>query len=460
MSLFFWILFPTFIIVIGTIYYVLRNSTKPKKNIILGVTLPFEGRNSAEVAELCGKFKRWLNIICATLVVISLGSIFFEKRFSLLLTYLMAVIFLTIFLPYIPYIRYNKKLRALKKEKGWVSSAAGKLVVDTKLIAENNINSGVFGLKWFSAPLLISLAALIYAYFQKLDSTTWGVLILLWMNLGIILMFTVLSIFIFRQRPEIIDSDTALSAALTRIRRHFWNRSWILMTYSTALWSVVIALFPSQMTFIVSTFVYAAVLCIIAIYSEIKIRSLQYKLTENSGTDAYVDEDDYWIWGLLYYNPNDNRVVKNERIGMGMTINLAKPAGKLQMVLAALAILLIPFMCVWMIAEDYTPKSVSISGDEIIAHHLRDEYVIKLDDITEAELVETLPSNVRVVGVGLDTSSKGLFNFTGYGDTETFINPKVPPFIYLETPDKNYMLGTDSADETKEIFEEIEANAG
>ena len=444
--------------VIALIYYVLRNATKPKKNIILGVTLPFEGRNSAEVAELCRKFKRWLNIICASLVIVSLGSLFFAERFSLILTYLMAVVFLSIFLPYIPYIKYNKKLRALKREKNWINPAAGKLMVDTKLITENNIDSRFFGFKWFSAPLLISIAALIYGYFLDLDSSTWGVLILLWMNLGIILMFTALSVFIFRQRPEIIDRDTALSAALTRIRRHFWNRSWILMTYSTALWSVAIALFPSQMTFIVSTFAYAAILLVVAIYSEMKIRSLQYKLTENSGSDAYVDEDDYWIWGLLYYNPNDTRVVKNERIGMGMTINLAKPAGKFQMALAALAILLIPFTCVWMIMEDYTPKSVSVSDETVIAHHLRDEYVIKLDDVTEAELVETLPSNVRVVGIGLDNSSKGLFNFTGYGDAETFINPKVPPFIYLETAEKNYMIGTDSADETKEIFEEIKVN--
>ena len=40
------------------VYFMLRNETKPKKNIILGVTLPYEARQDAAVLAICEQFLR------------------------------------------------------------------------------------------------------------------------------------------------------------------------------------------------------------------------------------------------------------------------------------------------------------------------------------------------------------------------------------------------------------------
>ena len=57
-----------------------------------------------------------------------------------------------------------------------------------------------------------------------------------------------------------------------------------------------------------------------------------------------VHEDDYWMWGFIYNNPNDNHLMVNYRVGIGMSVNIAKPAGKILMGFAALSIALMPFI--------------------------------------------------------------------------------------------------------------------
>ena len=48
--------------------------------------------------------------------------------------------------------------------------------------------------------------------------------------------------------------------------------------------------------------------------------------------DAYLppeEQDDYWFWGLFYNNPNDPAVLVAKRHGIGWTINIGSPKGKL-----------------------------------------------------------------------------------------------------------------------------------
>ena len=55
-------------------------------------------------------------------------------------------------------------------------------------------------------------------------------------------------------------------------------------------------------------------------------RRAQRALTAGREQAALVDEDDCWIWGLFYCNPNNNRLFVSERVGMGLAMNLARPA--------------------------------------------------------------------------------------------------------------------------------------
>lgn len=68
--------------------------------------------------------------------------------------------------------------------------------------------------------------------------------------------------------------------------------------------------------------------------------------------DGYqmVDDDEYWILGMIYYNPNDPALFVETRFGMGSTFNMARPAAWL-MVLGILAFVIVVTVISFMMVD-------------------------------------------------------------------------------------------------------------
>lgn len=99
-------------------YFLLRNETKFKKNIVVEVTLPFEARTDTEVIRLLERFKRqtlWINLV---LFLVTIPFLFINK-ISLLLTVWMTWLLFVILLPMVSYVFTNTALKRIKLERGW-----------------------------------------------------------------------------------------------------------------------------------------------------------------------------------------------------------------------------------------------------------------------------------------------------------------------------------------------------
>ena len=59
------------------------------------------------------------------------------------------------------------------------------------------------------------------------------------------------------------------------------------------------------------------------------------------------DDDDNWILGMFYYNPNDTRLNVEKRFGYGGTVNIAHPAGKVIMIIIALLLIVSIGFIIW-----------------------------------------------------------------------------------------------------------------
>ena len=60
-----------------------------------------------------------------------------------------------------------------------------------------------------------------------------------------------------------------------------------------------------------------------------------------------LDDDDFWILGMFYYNPNDTRLNVEKRFGYGGTVNIAHPAGKVIMVIIAILLVFSIGFIIW-----------------------------------------------------------------------------------------------------------------
>lgn len=438
------------------VYFMLRNETKPKKNIILGVTLPYEARQDAAVQAICDQFLRQLNLVVLILALLPVALLPI-KRTSVFLTVCLVWIIAAVIVPYIPYVQCHKRLRAYKQQACAPVERKGETLVDLRLAA---LPKKMVSPLWFLPPLVMALVPILHtlATAPRDASFPW-MLFGYGLNFLMVLLFTGLYRLINRQRAEVVDENTALTAALTHVRRYQWGRAWIAFSWLTGLFSLGFwLLLDSSIGILLLSLGYVGILVIVCIRTEFAARRAQESLTAESGQGFFADDDCYWIYGLIYYNPNDKHLSINNRVGMGMTFNFAHWAGKLIFGISVLLLLAMPFFGVWMIRLETTPITLTLSENELVATHTKELCRLERAGIRSAALLEELPDVVKLSGTGIDTFLQGKFRLEGYGVCELCLNPEAPPFLLLETAEGTWLLGAESEAEARAIYAELTGN--
>ena len=79
----------------------------------------------------------------------------------------------------------------------------------------------------------------------------------------------------------------------------------------------------------------------------------------------------------------------SKRTGIGTTINMAKPAGKITMAIIGIILIVSTVgASIWMLLIDYTPIKLELTDKYIISGQLSEEYKISLNAVTKVELLE------------------------------------------------------------------------
>ena len=68
--------------------------------------------------------------------------------------------------------------------------------------------------------------------------------------------------------------------------------------------------------FVVLIILFAVIATVITFYNTIITKKWRNKVP---------NEEEYWKWGFIYYNPADSRIFLPKRSGLGYTLNFAKP---------------------------------------------------------------------------------------------------------------------------------------
>ena len=169
-----------------------------------------------------------------------------------------------------------------------------------------------------------------------------------------------------------------------------------------------------------------------------------------------TDDDRYWYWGMIYYNPKDRRVMVENRMGTGTAMNVATGIGKGMYLFATLCLLIIPVSCVWMIMMDFTPINSKIENETIVCTHLSIEYEIPLEEIEDYTILTELPEMTKMSGNGMDHVLSGTYEIYREGTFGTFLNPQNNLFLKIETADESYYIsGADDA-ETQKIIDALQ----
>lgn len=273
--------------VLFIMFYVMTLSCNQNKNVLLGVTLPSEYLEDAQVLEICKAYKKELKryffllaLIPFTFLLVTYDSI----SMSLWMIWLLAMIFISC----LPYVKYNKKLCLLKAEKQWNVLNAGKTFIDIKTAAEK-----IRALKksYFIPALVLSFIPLIYEIINASGTKHFfvNVIVLLSVGLTSVICFG-FGLMIDRQRSEVISHNSDINTNFNRAKKRQWAVCWFWLVWiNTAFtlitWAVLRDVIKSTILFMLLTIIYSIILIYICFRTSNNISKIRQKITSEITED-------------------------------------------------------------------------------------------------------------------------------------------------------------------------------
>ena len=410
-------------------YLFAANLRLPKKNIILGVTVPYAHHNEAAIESVSAVYLKRLRVL--TGVSLLLGLPIFFVPMSVQIFICLTVLLLFIGGDMVIFVQANRALRTLKKQGGWSEVVhTTPSVADFRAMEEKSrpLPRLLFGL-----PCLVAAIPLVFLVPELIQGTVvWGQVIGYGVTFLMLPLMFALGEAIRRQNAEIVGANSDFNVVLTRIRRREYLRCMALCTWLLAITALFIWFQTSVSEFLFLGVI--AVLTIVVVFyafrAEFAVRRAQERFTKLVGDTLTVDDDEYWLWGLFYYNKNDKRFFIKDRIGINMSINMGRPLGLIAMLLSGVILLAMPLIGVWTMAEEFSPIRYEVDGHRVIVSHVITRQ-FDLGEHFEAELLDTLPSGTRTGGTSVGTLRSGNFNFQGIGPAWVLFHADQAPFIML-----------------------------
>ena len=424
---------------------VLVNDAKFKKNLAVGVTIPPEFQADPDIAAHLARFRRQEWTLCIILVLAAVPCIFVQD-FGRNMTLWSVWLLLVCVLPYAPYARCNLALKRLKAERGWRRETAP----CTETVDLSAIPSYRWLSPWlFALPFAVSLLPLLWS------AENWIVLLT---DAGCVVLFWLCYRFCYRKKSERVDENAELAKVLSQVRLHRWGRLWLVSAWMMAALNLIFSL--AEPNSVLELCAFGAVMLLhitYLLYTEFRLRALQAKLTAGAATGALVDEDDRWIFGQFYYNPDDRHLIVNARTGLNTTVNLARPAGRIFMGFAALCLLGMLAIGPWMSSLDTRPVTLTATETELISTYGTKETRIPRAEITDVTLLDELPDGLsRTNGTSMEHLAYGRYFSRVYGGIDLCLDPTEPPFLLISTAEKTYLLASREAEQTREVAEALE----
>ncbi|MDD6796062.1 MAG: DUF5808 domain-containing protein, partial [Clostridiaceae bacterium] len=256
------------------------------------------------------------------------------------------------------------------------------------------------------------------------------------------------------KRPTIVYSqETEINLACNLIYRRNWSIIWAACAFLSSLPNIGFLL---NETVGVITIIIGTILIPVIILERVgKIKETQNKLLEAINDEIYVDDDEYWK-GLCYNNPNDSRFMVEKRVGIGTTINLAHPAGKVFMgvTIAILSVVIISVLIMEFKLMNVN-FSLNIDNNRVSIESSMYEIEFDKDDIKEISLLDEMPHTSRKNGVNDSEIALGNYNVEGYGKSRLYIKKNVNKIVVIKLKDEYIFITGDSEDDAQRYYDEL-----
>lgn len=430
-----------------------QSAVKPNKNLLLGVTLPYDSLNDNAVTEITNQYKKAYTRLLAVFALFALPILLFTKYVSLSMIYMFTWIILLIVLNDKVLKSHAGRLLELKKKNGWFLANKNIVSIDTEVLKVKE-KMPVSPL-WF-IPAVITAFLPLVLFLAGHPSA--GDLLQSLLPVPNLLVFFLLYRLTSSQRTTVYSDKTDINMACNLIYKRCWSvfavigalagsigmTAFSLMNWSRFSHPVPIIAFP---TLFAITFIVAIV------YTKKYILKKQGRILEAAENIIYTDDDYYWRNGF-YNNPNDRRMLVEKRIGYGFTVNMATIGGKLFVygILGTVGLMVI-FLLVKFLNMDFNGFQLSVQDQTVVIDAPLYDYSFRINDITDLKQVDTIPSGSRTNGAETGKYCIGHFNLQGYGASRLYLYKNNPPYIVVKLKETYVFINGKTPDETQVFYD-------
>lgn len=329
------------------------------RGIFFGVKLDTKYKKDASIQHLLKIYLFQCTATFIVLLVLTLGYMMHTTDENQIAFAMTLSPFILMLLCFVFFVRTHKQIKAFAHTLESSLQKATKTVIDTALIQEKEVLRKHFR-KLYLLPLVLIVFSIIYSFINysslpELLPTHWNLwgeadawqvktpMTLIIQNMMQLLLYGVLyyvsdQIFTTRGKLDTAHYEDSKKALLSYLRGMGYSL-YIITVSIIFLFTLTTFSMVSGISFSLGVIIFGLVLPILGSIYMIIIW-VKYRKNRLSDT-SYSPEDDerHWIWGSLYYNPDDPSLFVEKRYGIGWTLNIGHPTGKVITVLTILIIL-------------------------------------------------------------------------------------------------------------------------
>ena len=446
----------TSLVIIVVYYWQAQSAVKPNKNIILGVTIPPLELSNIEITDVTKEFMYNMKILSVLSIVIYFPLMFMKTVWLLIGWFLWFSLFYYIYYKLI--CKFNGKLKEVKRKNDWLLPNKHILNIDTELTkAKSKMPISKW---WFLIALFIGISPFILNLINKNEYFSTAVICTGSSIAGTLILFIIYMIYV-KGRTIVYCDESKINIACNKVYKRTWS---IIYTSLAILQSItnttiyVFMLLPrvNENVFLIAITLPVIIVVLGIVYGNRRIINMQNQLISVAENPIYVDSDEYWINGMSYKNPYDNRVVVEPRIGTKPVYNLATKNGRLitygTNIFVVVSVLTIILMMLYFELYGFNMKIIDNSV-KINAPLYGIEF--NVEDIEKVEIVDKLKVKLRINGIGMDEYSVGNFNVEGYGKCKLYIYNDVKPYILIKSNDEIIFINGENEEETLRYYNEF-----
>lgn len=343
----------TFVLILVGIIQVFVQ-TFSKKGYTLGVSVPKDVTETETMKQILKDYK----LMTLTLTIFLSLSQYFLSYVTKSVGFLTLFFFISLGLLSLPLIIYNKNLKNMTK--GLNQDKRKIIVLDNK--SDRKDLRKILWLGYGASIFVILLTSLIlFINYDKIadtiimhtdfkgnvtdirEKTYHNIFYPSLVSAGMLLMFYLINIIVIKVRPRISKENPEKSLENSHKSKKVWTYYLIINAFvMTLLFEIGLSIFSIKNSSL-PLYILTALSLILSIggviYIGIKVGTDGSRLDKMEDF-SFEEDDKYWILGAGFYNnPDDPAIFVPKRIGVGYTINIGRPTGKVIMILTALILI-------------------------------------------------------------------------------------------------------------------------